>query len=62
MPTFKSNHVDSFFLLLNEINASKATVVKSDLRAPFFITTIPRCRLGPNPFSGLTHFTLDPYL
>ena len=40
-----------------------ATVVEGDPKAPFSIATTPRCRGGGNtPFSGLLHFTLDPYL
>ena len=47
----------------NMVYSSKlATVVESDLKAPFSIATKPRCREGTIPFPGLLHFTLDTYL
>ena len=43
----------------------KSSKVKVGIqKAPFLITTIPRCRGGATPFPGLFHFTLDevPYI
>ena len=39
-----------------------ATLVESDLKAPFSIATTPRCRGGHYSFPGLLHFTHDVYL
>ena len=39
-----------------------AILIEGDLKAPFSIAIIPRCREGATPFPGLFHFTLDPYL
>ena len=39
-----------------------ATLVEGDPKAPFFIAITPMYWGGATPFSGLLHFTLDPYL
>ena len=39
-----------------------ATVVEGEPKAPFSIATTPRVGEGATPFSGLLHFTLNPYL
>ena len=39
-----------------------ATVVEGDMKTPFSIATTPGVGEDANPFPGLTHFILDPYL
>ena len=38
------------------------TLVEGDPKAPFLITTTPRCSGKLCPFAGLLHLTLDPHL
>ena len=38
------------------------TLVEGQPKAPFSIATTPKAAEGATPFSGLLHFTLDPYL
>ena len=39
-----------------------ATIVEGNPKAPFSITSTPRCKGGRYSFPGLLYFTLDPYL
>ena len=48
-------------LKVNDYVSKLATVVEVDPKGSFSITNTPRCRGGATPFSGLLHFTLDPY-
>ena len=48
------------FLFISKVKF--ATVVKSDLKAPFSIATTPGVGEGVSAFFGLLHFTLDMYL
>ena len=39
-----------------------ATIDEDNPKAPFSIATTSRLKVGRNPFLGLLHFILDPYL
>ena len=46
----------------SKVKVKLATIVEGDLKAPFSIATTPRLVAeDTTPFTGLVHFTLDPY-
>ena len=50
------------FYLLHKSKVKLATIVEGNPKAPFSITTTPRCRGGHYYFPGWLYFTLDPHL
>ena len=54
------NHVKGLSSIV--VKVKLVTVVEGDPKASCLIATTPRWRKSTIPFTGLLHFTLDPYL